>query len=87
MINFSEFTTMMAKNMAESNPVGDLREAFKMFDRNGDGKICPVELRYVTTKIGDKLTDDEVDEMIRKVDADGDGKVNYEGQYFFDRWV
>jgi len=77
---------MMAKNMAESNPVEDLREAFKMFDRNGDGKIDPKELRRVMTNLGEKLTDDEVDEMIQTADKDGDGKVNYEGQYFPDSW-
>jgi calmodulin len=77
---------MMAKNMAESNPVEDLREAFKIFDKNGDGKIDPKELRHVMTNLGEKLTDDEVDEMIQTADADGDGKVNYEGQYFPDSW-
>jgi Ca2+-binding EF-hand superfamily protein len=87
MINFSEFTTMMAKNMAENIPVEDLREAFKIFDKNSDGKICPEELRYVMTNTGDKLTDDEVNEMIQRVDADGDGMINYEGQYLFDSWV
>jgi len=31
------------------------------------------------TNLGDKLTDDEVDQMIRMSDLDGDGQVNYEG--------
>jgi calmodulin len=29
--------------------------------------------------LGEKLTDDEVEEMILEADIDGDGQVNYEG--------
>lgn len=28
---------------------------------------------------GEKLTDNEVDEMIREADIDGDGQINYDG--------
>lgn len=37
-----------------------------------------VQLRHVMTNLGEKLTDEEVDEMIREADVDGDGQVNYE---------
>ena len=36
------------------------------------------ELRLVMTNLGEKLTDEEVDEMIREADVDGDGQINYE---------
>ena len=29
---------------------------------------------------GEKLTDNEVDEMIREADIDGDGQINYDGE-------
>ena len=30
--------------------------------------------------VGEKLTDTEVDEMIREADIDGDGQINYDGE-------
>ena len=36
------------------------------------------ELRHAMTNLGEKLTDEEVDEMIREADVDGDGQINYE---------
>ncbi|XP_063428905.1 calmodulin-beta-like [Mytilus trossulus] len=77
-INFDEFKKMMGKKMENSDPVEDLREAFKIFDKNNDGKIDPNELKKVMVNIGEKLTDEEANEMIKEADVDGDGKVNYE---------
>ena len=53
-------------------------EAFKVFDKDGNGFLSAAELRHVMTKLGEKLTDEEVDEMIREADVDGDGQINYE---------
>ena len=51
-----------------------------VYCQDGDGFISSVELRHVMTNIGEKLTDEEVDEMISEADVDSDGKVNYEGK-------
>ncbi|KAN0119256.1 EF-hand [Hyaloscypha variabilis] len=52
-------------------------KAFKVFDRDNNGFISAAELRHIMTSIDEKLTDDEVDEMIRRADQDGDGRIDY----------
>lgn len=50
-----------------------------MFDKNNDGLISSSELRRVMTNLGEKLSEEEVDDMIKEADMDGDGMVNYNG--------
>ena len=52
-----------------------------MFDKDGNGSISAAELKFVMANLGEKLTDEEVDEMIKEADLDGDGQVNYEGKF------
>ena len=63
------------------NSETEIREAFRVFDKDGNGFISAAELRHVMTNLGEKLTDAEVAAMIREADIDGDGQVNYEGVY------
>merc|ERR1712172_220262 len=77
-IEFSEFLSKMAGKMAFS-PISEkeIYDAFRVFDKDGNGFISPAELRYVMSKMGQVITDDEVDQMIQEADLDGDGQVNY----------
>ncbi|KAJ2787017.1 hypothetical protein GGI15_001064 [Coemansia interrupta] len=77
-IDFSEFLTLMARQTKSANEEDELREAFKVFDKDGNGFISREELRNVMTTLGEKLTQEEVTEMIREADVDGDGQINYE---------
>lgn len=73
-IEFNEFIRMMSK----ANKEQDLREAFKVFDKNGDGKISKMELKTVLESLGQHLTDRELDDMMNEADTNHDGAVDFE---------
>ncbi|KAK3136954.1 hypothetical protein QOZ80_5BG0445570 [Eleusine coracana subsp. coracana] len=81
-IEFAEFLGLMARNKTADKDDHDadeeLREAFKVFDKDQNGYISATELRHVMINLGEKLTDEEVEQMIREADLDGDGQVNYD---------
>ncbi|EGI57712.1 Calmodulin [Acromyrmex echinatior] len=81
-IEFNEFLQMMSKKMKSADGEDELREAFRVFDKNNDGLISSKELRHVMTNLGEKLSEEEVDDMIKEADLDGDGMVNYEGNAY-----
>lgn len=93
----------------QENVTEELKEAFKVFDRNQDGYISAnevnilissspelpnfffflfsknliyvqigMQLRQVMINLGERLTEEEAEQMIREADLDGDGLVSYE---------
>ncbi|KAH3902974.1 calmodulin SCDLUD_000574 [Saccharomycodes ludwigii] len=74
-IEFGEFLALMSRQLKSNDSEQELLEAFKVFDKNGDGMISAAELKHVLTSIGEKLTDAEVDEMLNEV-SDGNGEIN-----------
>ncbi|KAJ8558039.1 hypothetical protein K7X08_004805 [Anisodus acutangulus] len=77
-IEFTEFLNLMAKKMKDTDAEEELKEAFKVFDKDQNGYISATELRHVMINLGEKLTDEEVEQMIREADLDGDGQVNFD---------
>merc|ERR1712012_559760 len=53
---------------------------FRDFDRAGTGFISAAEMRDLMLHLpnGEKLTEADLDEMVREADIDGDGQINYE---------
>merc|ERR1712025_349846 len=77
-IEFEEFLTMMKKKASEADEEADLREAFKIFDRDKDGFISMKELKKVCSMLGTMLTKEELDEFMAEADKDGNGKLDYD---------
>ena len=65
-ISFNKFKQIMGNMMSEGANEEELREAFRAFDKDGGGRISAVELRHVMTNLGEKLTKEEVEEMIKE---------------------
>ena len=77
-ISFQEFSTMMERKTEATNREAELRSAFSLFDKDSNGLISADELRHVMKTLGEDLTEDEIDQMMREADTNGDGQINYE---------
>ena len=76
-IDFKEFLVLMERQVGSGDKDTEYMEAFKLFDKNGDGTISAEELKEVMTNIGEKMNDSEISQMIKEADLDGDGQINY----------
>ncbi|EDO33580.1 predicted protein [Nematostella vectensis] len=77
-IGFEEFLQLMSKKTKGKSYEDELMAAFQIFDKDGNGSITVTELKEVLDSLGEKLSEDEVGEMIKEADSDGDGTVNIE---------
>ncbi|KAK2162825.1 hypothetical protein LSH36_91g07039 [Paralvinella palmiformis] len=78
-VDFPEFLNMMAKKMENTDWEEEIKEAYRVFDRERKGYIHTDELKHVMKHIGDQLTDEEVDEMLKEIASNDEGKISYDG--------
>eukprot|EP00112_Aurelia_sp_Birch-Aquarium-sp1_P013437 Seg2850.3 transcript_id=Seg2850.3/GoldUCD/mRNA.D3Y31 product=Calmodulin protein_id=Seg2850.3/GoldUCD/D3Y31 len=57
--------------------VAEFKEAFSLFDKDGDGCITTKELGTVMRSLGQNPTESELQDMINEVDADGNGEIDF----------
>ncbi|KAJ7362123.1 hypothetical protein OS493_013214 [Desmophyllum pertusum] len=79
-IDFQEFISMAKhfEGCGRDDMEQNLRQAFRVFDRDGNGYISVDELRYVVTTFGEVLTNEEAEELIAMFDTNKDGLLEYE---------
>merc|ERR1719420_1125690 len=80
-VDIDEFVAVMKGSVYASNTrtyLEELREAFEVFDKDGDGQITPQELAAIMRALGENLNENDILTMIQEADADGDGNIDFE---------
>ncbi|KAI3779017.1 hypothetical protein L2E82_08443 [Cichorium intybus] len=79
-INLEEFAGFLKGNAGDEDDGGikELQDAFKLYDLNKNGLISASELHQILSRLGESCTVDDCTNMIKSVDSDGDGYVNFE---------
>ena len=80
LVDFSQFSTILNRPNGFRDP-GEPEEycrGFQVFDKDMTGYIGVGQLRYILTNLGEKMSDEEVDELLKGVNVDtSSGEVNY----------
>lgn len=81
-IEFEEFATLAARFLVEEDAEAmqqELKEAFRLYDKEGNGYITTDVLREILRELDDKITAEDLDMMIEEIDSDGSGTVDFDG--------
>lgn len=68
---------MMKHKLSTSDTEAELLAAFQTFDRDNSGTISADELRAMLKSLGDDMTDQEINDLIREADTDGDNNISF----------
>lgn len=71
------FTALTSTQIVSPLTMIELHDAFKKFDLNGDGRITRDELATAMTSFGKRISEEEVDQILHRVDQDGNGVIDF----------
>ncbi|KAK7075719.1 hypothetical protein SK128_024944 [Halocaridina rubra] len=80
-LEFEEFVELAAKFLIEEDEEAlkaELKEAFRIYDKEGNGFITTEVLREILSEIDNKLTPEDLDGIIEEVDEDGSGTLDFD---------
>ena len=81
-LEFAEFIQLAAQFLVEEDAEemqNELKEAFRLYDKEGNGYITTATLREILHELDDKLTPDDLDGIIAEIDEDGSGTIDFDG--------
>merc|ERR1712046_293444 len=76
-LDFNEFLEIMTAKMSEKDSKEQIQKAFQLF-KGPSGKISFEDLKAVAKELGEMMSDEELQEMIREADKDDDNEVSEE---------
>ncbi|KAE9615476.1 hypothetical protein Lal_00020957 [Lupinus albus] len=77
-INLQEFIELNTKGVDSDDVLENLKDAFTVFDMDGNGTITADELNAVMRSLGEECSLAECRRMIAGVDCNGDGMIDFE---------
>ncbi|KAH7516282.1 probable calcium-binding protein CML25 [Ziziphus jujuba] len=77
-IDLNEFIELNTKGVDSKEALENLKDAFSVYDIDGNGSISAEELHKVLRSLGDECSIAECRKMISGVDCDGDGTISFE---------
>jgi calcium-binding protein CML len=77
-IDLQEFIELNTQGIDSASSLKDLRDAFEIFDLDRNGAISSEELHVVLKNLGEHSTIEDCQLMIKGVDCDGNGQVDFE---------
>ncbi|XP_050710450.1 troponin C, isotype gamma [Eriocheir sinensis] len=80
-LEFEEFCSLAAKFLIEEDEEAlkaELREAFRIYDKGGDGYITTGVLKEILRELDNRLTEDDLNGIIEEVDEDGSGTLDFD---------
>ncbi|OAF67766.1 hypothetical protein A3Q56_04476 [Intoshia linei] len=78
-INFEQCLELFRKISPYIETPEQIEEAFRVFDKEGNGVIPVSEFRHVMTTMGEKMTDQQTEALIRFADCGNNGEIDYKG--------
>ncbi|KAI8439355.1 hypothetical protein MSG28_013176, partial [Choristoneura fumiferana] len=80
-INFDGFCNIASHFLEEEDAEAmqqELKEAFRLYDREGNGYITTSTLKEILAALDDKLSGSDLDGIIAEIDTDGSGTVDFD---------
>lgn len=77
-IDLPDLPKLQCKRKISKSKMREYRDAFSLFDKDGNGYLTKEELGHVMHQLGQWARMEELQEMLAEIDTDGDGNVSFE---------